>query len=279
MRTLSLRLMFILLWLAATGSGRAQNPKRIVSLSPSITATLQQLDADSRIVGRTTYCPAALRQRPTVTVGNVLEVNIEKIIALRPDIVFSMAFTKEEVLQKLRAMGIRVKNFASPKDFDEICEQTLEIGSLAGFEREAQSMVKTEKAKVEAIRKEFLQSPPFKTAPRVFFQIGDHPIFPVIEGTFMNQYLTFLGLDNIVKDYKGGGISKEYVLRCNPDLMFISRMDGTGQQAAEDWKKFKQLRAVQTHRILMIDDTAACCPTPVFFRQTLEFIANHLKKM
>ena len=183
--------------LLASFTGRAQKPLRIVSLAPSITATLQQLDADHAIVGRTTYCPAALENRPTLTVGNVLETNIEQIIALHPDLVFCMAFTKPETLDKLRKFGITVKEYRTPRSFEEICEQTLEIGRLAGFEPQARLLVETEKEKVEKIRKEFEENPPFKTPPAVFFQIGDNPVFPVIEGTYMNQYLTFLGLDNI----------------------------------------------------------------------------------
>lgn len=260
-------------------TGRAQKPLRIVSLSPSITATLQQLDADRAIVGRTTYCPAALENRPTVTVGNVLETNIEQIITLRPDLVFCMAFTKPETLDKLRKFGITVKEYRTPRSFEEICEQTLEIGALAGFEPQARHLVETEREKVQKIRQGFADNPPFKTPPAVFFQIGDNPVFPVIEGTYMNQYLTFLGLDNIVKDYKGGGISREYVLSGKPEIIFVSRMSGMGEQAAAYWQKFGNIPAVRNGRIVLVDDTTACCPTPVFFRKTLEFLADYLQKI
>lgn len=257
----------------------AQKALRIISLAPSITVTLQQLEADRSIVGRTSYCPAALDGRPTVTVGNVLETNIEKIISLKPDLVFCMAFTKDEVMDKLREFGIQVKNYRTPQSFDEICEQTLEIGRLTGQEQAAVQLVAEEKEKVEKIRCEFRQNPPFKKPPTVFFQIGDNPVFPVIEGTYMNQYLSFLGLDNIVKEYKGGGISSEYVVAGSPELMFISRMSGMGEQAAARWERFGSIPAVRNHRILLVDDTEACCPTPVFFRKTLEFLAGYLRKM
>lgn len=279
MRTFIRQRILFLLSAASFLAGKAQEATRIVSLAPSVTATLQQLGADRIIVGRTTYCPAAQDGKPYVTIGNVLETNIEKIIALKPDLVFGMAFTKDETLEKLKALGIKVRNFPTPADFEEICSQTLEIGSLAGYGRQAKALVESEKAKVESLRAEFRQSHPLKSAPRVFFQIGDRPVFPVIEGTFMNQYLTFLGLENIVKEYKGGGISREYVVAADPDLMLISKMSGTGQEAADYWKKFKDIRAVQNGHVVLVDDTMACCPTPVFFRKTLQFIASYLRKM
>ncbi|MCM1532216.1 MAG: helical backbone metal receptor [Bacteroides sp.] len=271
--------ILFLLCLMATSAGFAQKAPRIVSLSPSITATLQQIGADNAIVGRTTYCPAPLDGRPNVTVGNVMETNIEQIIGLKPDIVFCMAFTKAETIERLRELGITVKDYRTPKNFDEICGQTVEIGHWAGIEKQALAFVLAERQKVEAIKDEFSSRPPFAQPPAVFFQIGDNPVFPVIEDTYMNQYLTFLGLDNIVKEYKGGGISREYVVAKNPEIMFISRMSGMGEEAAAYWKKFPSIRAVKNRRILMVDDTEACCPTPLYFRKTLEFLADYLRKL
>lgn len=257
----------------------SQQSIRIVSLAPSVTQTLMQLGADQAIVGRTDYCPAPLDKRRHVTVGNVLEVNLEKIVSLKPDIVFCMAFTKPEIIKKLTDLGIKVKDFNTPVSFEEICEQTLEIGRLAKMEDAALTMVAQEKERVKAIMENFRQRSPFPKAPKVFFQIGDNPVFPVIEGTFMNQYLSFLGLENIVTDYKGGGISREYVIGKNPDIMIISRMSGIGERVAEGWKQFGSLSAIKNGHLLIIDDNMACCPTPVFFRQTLQTIADWLKKM
>lgn len=281
MKTWFFRCFFapFLLLSVCVSAGFSQKAPRIVSLAPSITSTLNQLNADQYIVGRTSYCPAASENRPNVVVGNVMEVNLEKIISLKPDIVFCMAFTKPDIIEKLTGMGIQVRDFKTPESFDEICEQTMEIGRLAGIGEQARSMVEAEKRRVEEISRDFLQRFPFEKTPGVFFQIGTNPVFPVSEGTFMNQYLSFLGLENIVTDYKGGGISREYVLGKNPDIMIISRMSGMGEDVADEWKRLKNIKAVKNSRILLIDDTTACCPTPVFFRQTLQFLAEHLRKM
>lgn len=278
MKNLKISLTIFLLW-GMRFFCPAQDCVRIVSLSPSITATLQQLGADSCIVGRTSYCPAPLNGSTTVMVGNVLEISIEKIISLKPDLVFCMSFTKAEVRKQLERMGIRVKDFSTPRSFAEICTQTREIGQLAGRKTTADNLVENEIRKVEEIRTEFARNPPFPHATKAFFQIGSNPLFPVIEGTFMNEYLCFLGLDNMVTEYKGGGISPEYVLAGNPAILIISRMDGAGNEAAVFWRKFPHIDAVANNRILLVDDTKACCPTPVFFRETLQSIAEYLKSI
>lgn len=275
---------------------------RIVSLSPSVTYDLQQIGADSCIVGRTSFCPEPLDGHASEIVGNVLEVNLEKILALKPDLVLCMAFTQDQVQERLQGLGIEVRDFSTPDSFDEICEQALEIGRLAGMEAEAEALVARERAEVRLISERFLpdagqaSSPEDKALPagsipsrhsagskvfgaRTFFQIGSDPVFPVIEGTFMNQYLEFLGLDNIVKDYKGNGITQEYVVAAAPQIMFISRMSGLGPQIAEEWKRFGSIPAVQDGHVFMVDDDEACCPTPVFFRKTLQYLAQCLESM
>ena len=259
------------------------------------------MGADSCIVGRTSFCPPPQEGNSSEIVGNVLEVNLEKILALRPDIVFCMVFTQAQVQERLRDLGIEVKDFRTPKSFDEICEQAVEIGRLAGMETQAEALVERERAEVDRISRRFMANQGGATehetwlsgsengrkpkaakalnGARTFFQIGSDPVFPVIEGTFMNQYLEFLGLDNIVKDYKGNGISQEYVVAAAPQIMFISQMSGLGTKIVEDWKRFGNIPAVRDGHLFLVNDNEACCPTPLFLRKTLRWMAQCLENI
>ena len=290
-----------LLLIFGFGLPSASSAIRIVSLSPSITYNLQQMGADSCIVGRTSFCPPPQEGNSSEIVGNVLEANLEKILTLQPDIVFCMVFTQAKVQERLEDLGIEVKDFRTPKSFDEICEQAMEIGRLAGMETQAETLVERERAEVDRISRRFMvrqegtteneaglsgsengRKPKAAKAlngARTFFQIGSDPVFPVIEGTFMNQYLEFLGLDNIVKDYKGNGISQEYVVAAAPQIMFISQMSGLGSKIAEDWKRFGHIPAVRDGYLFLVNDNEACCPTPLFFRKTIQYMAQCLENI
>lgn len=296
--TFAIRFLLLIL---GFGLPLASSAIRIVSLSPSITYNLQQMGADSCIVGRTSFCPPPQEGNSSEIVGNVLEVNLEKILALRPDIVFCMVFTQAQVQERLRDLGIEVKDFRTPKSFDEICEQAVEIGRLAGMETQAEALVERERTEVDRISRRFManqggateneaglsgsengrkpQAAKALNGARTFFQIGSDPVFPVIEGTFMNQYLEFLGLDNIVKDYKGNGISQEYVVAAAPQIMFISQMSGLGAKIAENWKRFGNIPAVRDGHLFLVNDNEACCPTPLFFRKTLQYMAQCLENI
>lgn len=290
-----------LLLIFGFGLPSASSAIRIVSLSPSITYNLQQMGADSCIVGRTSFCPPPQEGNSSEIVGNVLEANLEKILTLQPDIVFCMVFTQAKVQERLEDLGIEVKDFRTPKSFDEICEQAMEIGRLAGMETQAETLVERERAEVDRISRRFMvrqeetteneaglsgsengrkpEAAKALNGARTFFQIGSDPVFPVIEGTFMNQYLEFLGLDNIVKDYKGNGISQEYVVAAAPQIMFISQMSGLGSKIAEDWKRFGNIPAVRDGYLFLVNDNEACCPTPLFFRKTIQYMAQCLENI
>ena len=263
---------------------QTESTVRIVSLAPSVTHTLQQMGMDASVVGRTSYCPAPLPGNTSEVIGNVLEVNVEEILLLQPDIVFCMAFTKEETMRKLASLGVKVKDFSTPESFDEICAQTLEIGSLVGEEERAKAWVEEERSKVAEVcrmvsGKQVSRTDSAALPSKTFFQIGNNPIFPVIEHTYMNEYLSMLGLDNVVKDYKGGGLSRETVLALQPEIMFVSRMSGEGEKVLEEWKKYPSVPAVAAGRLLLVDDTKACCPTPLFFRETLQTLADYLDSL
>ena len=68
-------------------------PLRIVSLSPIQTKNVFLLDAGSQLVGNTTYCTKPEAARSIEKVGSVMEINIEKIAGLRPDLILASNLT------------------------------------------------------------------------------------------------------------------------------------------------------------------------------------------
>ena len=66
----------------------AKAPERIVSLVPSDTYTLVRLGVGARLVGRTKYCvEPASEVAGILEVGGTKDPDIEKVIALAPDVV------------------------------------------------------------------------------------------------------------------------------------------------------------------------------------------------
>lgn len=237
--------------------------QRIVSLTPSITHTLQQIGIDQKVIGRTSYCPKPLTGNKSEIVGDVLTINIEKIVALKPDIVFTMAFTSKSTIEKLQRLGIQVVEFKTPTSFDEICEQTLFIGDKVNNKKEAIKLVNQERQKVDSIKSSFSNI----RAKKIFFEIGTHPLFAAPNGTYIGEFISTCGGENIAGN-NSTIISREYIVSRHPEIIFISSMNGIGKKEKDIWSKLTQAR------ILIIDEDKACCPTPTFYRQTLEQLAT-----
>lgn len=253
--------------------GFAQPVKRIVSLAPSITENLYLIGAGSKLVGCTSYCTMAVNNG-VQQIGSTIDVNIEKILSLKPDLVLTMLMTKPQDVEALRKLGIRVKIFPSPKNFDEICAQNLEIARLTGNTAEAEKVIAKARNQVDSLKNEMKNFPKKK----VFFQLGANPVFSVLEHSFLNDYITFSNAENIVKGIKTGIISRESVLSKNPDVIFIATMGGYGAQEKKVWESYKGLKAADTKSIFLIESETSCSPTPDNFAKAFADVVKNLNR-
>ncbi|RYF01946.1 MAG: ABC transporter substrate-binding protein, partial [Comamonadaceae bacterium] len=92
------------------GRGRTvqfeRSPQRIVSLLPSLTESVCELQQCHRLVGVDRYSnwPEAVGRLPRL--GGGLDPNIEAIVALRPDVVLLSTSTRAS--DRLEALGVKV---------------------------------------------------------------------------------------------------------------------------------------------------------------------------
>jgi iron complex transport system substrate-binding protein len=245
--------------------GSPSNNLGIISLSPVITEGLYLLGMGDNIIGVTIYCQRPSQAKDKQKVGSVVDVNVEKIVNLKPDIVFAMSHTNTKDIKKLRDTGINVITFDIPKTFERLCEIFLALGKTIGKEKEAIHIVNASKRKVSDIRKKTsgLQK------QKVFIQIGAKPLFAATDDSFVNDYIEFSGGINIFKDAGSGLISREEVLKRNPDIILIATMGVAGKDEQKIWHRYKMINAVWNNRIYLVDPYRICSPTPVSFAEYL----------
>ena len=247
-------------------------PQRIISLGPSITEQIYLLGVEDKLIGCTIYCKTPLEAEKKEKIGTVVEVNLEKIVSLNPDLVLATSLTNFKVIEKLKNLGIKVIIFSSAKNFSEICAQFLELGKIIGKEETAEKIIYTVEDKVNTIKKIVEDLPKTK----IFVQVGAKPLFTVNEDSFINDFIEFAGGINIAKDAKTGLYSREEVLRKNPGVIIIVTMGIVGENERKVWQKFKMLDAAKNSKIYIIDSYKICSPTPLTFVEALEEITNIL---
>lgn len=262
-------LLFTLFFLAMIFRLPAQECKRIVSLAASITNNLYLLGAQDRIVGRTQYCTIADNDNIPV-VADAVNVNIEKVVSLKPDIVIAGGLTHPRIVNALKKMGIRTIHWHQPKDFNEICSQLQELGKICGKSDVADQYVKTSKERLARI------TSGIKQKNKIFMQQGANPLFTVLPDSFVNDYIVLSGGTNICEDLSNGVISRELVLLRNPDIIVIVSMGDVGEAEKKEWEKYHTVNAVKNNRIFLVEAEEACTPTPVTFIKVLEKLVNEI---
>jgi len=241
-------------------------PERIISLGPVITEELYSLGAGDETVAVTDYCVFPQQARKKEKVGTLTDINMEKVLALKPDIVFATALTNPRQVQALKKLGVRVEVFPYYRNFNDICGQFMRLAEMIGEQERAKQIITAAKEKVKHLRKQVTG----KSPPRVFVQIGARPLFTVTGDSFINDYIEMGGGINVAADLaKSGLYSREEVVRQNPDIIIIAAM-GIREQEEEEWQRFPQISAVAENRIYTMDPYRICSSTPENYPDTLK---------
>ncbi|MBL7226136.1 MAG: ABC transporter substrate-binding protein [Desulfobacteraceae bacterium] len=252
----------------------APAPERIISLGQTITERIYLLGADRNLIADTVYCVQPEDAKQKEKVGTLLQANLEKIVALKPDLVIASNLARPKQLRKLKDLGIRVVRFSYPKNFSEMCRQFLELGELLGKEEKAKEIIDNTKKEVAAIRMKTGNLP----KKRVFIQLGIKPLHAVTRESFMNDYIEFAGGENIALNEGRGAYSREKVLKGDPEVIIISTMGSsegeTGKKEKEAWMKYGSIAAVKNQNVYIVNPDKLCSPTPITFVEALREIAK-----
>ena len=261
--------VFFLFWVIPCYSAQAGGyPQRIVSLGPINTENVYLLGAEDRLVANTSYCVRPEAAKEIEKIGSVMQVSVEKIISLQPDLVLATGLTRPQQIKKLEDIGIRVVRFKQPASFMEICELFLRLGRLLGLEDRAQQIVAQARSEVESLQESVAGLP----RPKVFLQVGSQPLFSSVKSSFTNDYILLGGGINIAGNQKTGSTSYEKVIAENPDVIIIAMMGSETGLAAKDklnWQRFTVINAVRDDRIHIVNPDLVCSPSPTTFAETL----------
>lgn len=259
--------LFLLLCIITAFAVQGQPYARIVSLAPSFTQSLYYLEAQDNLVGCTNYCTAGKKDNKEI-VSSAIKANVEKIISLKPDLVLASGLTDPKDIELLKKVGIKVEIFQTPKTFQEICNQFIELGEWVGKKEKANAIVMESKHTIDKIAEKNKRY----TNRTMFFQIGTNPIFAVLSNTFMDDYMTLLGVRNIAGTLTQGTVTREFVIVNNPDYIFIATMGVEGEEEIKVWNRYASLEATKNKHIYTIDSDIACQPTPITFAETIRIM-------
>ena len=252
------RLAFGILTLGLT-AGLAAAPQRIISIAPSVTEILYGLGAFDRVVAVSDYCtyPPAVKSLPRV--GGWHTPNLEKLVALHPDLVVMTEAQAPFIHEQLQQLGI--KTLVTPSQTVEDALNAIEvIGRTTGKEREATALVTATKSVLDRVRARARNLP----HPVVLCVVDRTPgtlrdLYAATRGSFLTELIEIAGGKVIVAPARTGygKISKETVLTLNPEII-IDLMPGSKGQYANDphaaWRDLPELKAVQLGKVYQVKE-------------------------
>ena len=190
-----------------------------------------QTGAGESLIGATDHCDYPPEAMSIERVGGFGAPNVEKVLALRPDLAIAAGLEREEVADMLRRSGIRVLN-VQIRNFEELFNATRQIGEAVGKSQQAESLVARMRAELETVAAKNGTAP--RQRPRVFVEIGDHPLMTAGGGSFLDDLIARAGGVNVAREISQAYISinPEKVIAWNPDIIVVARMGQPGDAAA-----------------------------------------------
>lgn len=97
-------------------------PKRLISLAPSLTSAILELDAAANLIGATDFCTLPSNLDSVQRIGGYQDPNVERIAFLKPDLVLALP-EHQKTAQTLEKLGVNCLTLANTNLAD--IEQTM----------------------------------------------------------------------------------------------------------------------------------------------------------
>jgi iron complex transport system substrate-binding protein len=258
----------------------ASRPTAIVSLSPTATEMLYAIGAGSQVKAVDSYSDYPTNAPRTKL--NAEEPNVEAIVAYKPDLVV-VAGDTTGLTAKLAKFGIPVLSDPAATTLNQEYQQFLELGLATGHQPQAQAEV----SKIQVQLAQIVRSVQKPAQPLTYYFELDQTYYSVTSSTFIGQVLGLLGMKSIADAAKGaaasGGypqLSAEFVIKSNPDYIFLADTICCGQNAQKVAKRpgWSVLTAVKEGHVVGLNDDIASRWGPrivVLLRDVADSLKQH----
>lgn len=237
----------------------ARPAQRIVSLSPHLTELVYDAGAGSHLVGAVEYSdfPPAARRLPRV--GSDAGIDVEALLALRPDLVVAWPNAGSvKTIERLASLGLAVFR-SEPRELGDIPRTLERLGELAGTRPQASRAAAEFRARAARLAKRYEGRPKV----RVFYEVWDRPLMTVNGAHLISKVMRLCGGENVFAGLPviAPQVDREAVLKADPDVIIAGGEGNAAPPWLEDWKALP-LRAAARGRLYGITPSLIEQPTP-----------------
>ena len=241
-------------------------PCRIVSLTYGTDELLTDLVGSRRIVGYSRWAGnegiTFVTKEQAHKVGCRVEENVEKILLLKPDLVFASISASKEFIQTLEDLEVKVYQVANPDSFEEMRLKVLGVAQAVGELEKGRRLVEVMDSRLSSLqhRLSYLKEEEKKVAVAFGFEaaIGRR-------GGLLDDMLTkaqvINGVSLLPENLATNHISKEQVVKINPDILLLPTWNYDAKHDIGDYYKdilydpaYRDINAIKKNQIKFIND-------------------------
>jgi iron complex transport system substrate-binding protein len=237
----------------------ARYPERIVCLTEETTETLYLLGEERRVVGISGYTvrPArARREKPRVSA--FLSAKLERISALKPDLVIGFSDLQADIARDLAKAGLNVLVF-NQRSVQEILDMVLRLSALVGAAEKGAQLVRQMEDGLAEIRR---CAAAFPRRPRVYFEEWDEPMISAIG--WVSELVEIAGGEDVFRELSASPAAAgrivahpQLVVERDPEVILGSwcgkKFRPERVAARPGWSQVAAVRTGQLHEIKSAD--------------------------
>lgn len=272
LRTLVLMLAWVVAAVAAAAGVSARDDsgqlvalpaaaQRIVSLAPHATEILFAAGAGRAVVGVTAWSDFPPEANALPQVGDAIGLDLERIVALAPDLVVTWPWTAPAQVEQLRARGMAVY-MIDAKTIGGIADNVERLATLAGTTTQAAPAVAQWRRRLHTLEVRPATTPPL----RVFYQLGDAPMFTIGGPQLITQAIALCGGRNVFAALAAPAamIDIEAVVGARPQVIVAGTDHAQPPAWLAAWRRWPDLPAVKAGNLFTMDAMLLHRPGPRF---------------
>lgn len=242
-------------------------PKRIVSLAPSISETLYAIGLGDSVAGVTRFCayPPEVQEKPKV--AGFSDINYEAVLRLRPDLVVMPSDNIGAGLE-MKKLGLPVMHIDT-RTLGGFMRAVLELGESTGHKDDAARVIANMEQSLMAAQ----ANAAGKTPPRVLFAVmhsyegAGHlaELYAIGRDGFYDELIRAAGGQNVYQgDLAFPRLSREAIIFLNPDIIIdvIPTKETDLEAVRQGWQSLASVKAIKNGRLHLLTDEGDTVPGP-----------------
>ena len=242
---------------------------RIVVLDPAVIEMVYLLGGEDKLVGAQINTVDANEEKTEKleSVGTFINPSLEKIIALKPDLVITAFHSSDAIDKNLNSNNIEVIKVQA-NSIEDIFKNFQKIAKILGKEEEAEKIIAEKRQKIEEIKKMV------KDEQKGLFILAPTPMRVFGKGTLPNDIMEMLKIKNIAAGMEGMSptLTPEYIIKENPDI--ILTFVKNPQEIVKANPQIKDINAIKNSKFVVLETGQILRGSP----RMIDYIADVYQK-